>query len=72
MDDQTTPPTPATEGHGESVTDDEGNKTINITVTASDPEVQALEAVLVILQMMPYTSQARIVRYAAERFGIDS
>lgn len=71
MQDNTTAPQPATEGHGQRITDSDGNTTVNITVTASDPEVQAIEAVLVILQMMTYDTRIRILRYVRDRVETD-
>jgi len=70
MQENTTPDAATVEGHGERIAESDGTTTINITVTQGDPELQAMEAILVILQLQTYDTRVRILRYVAERIGI--
>lgn len=45
--------------------------TINIQVTQTDPELQAIESILVILQMVQPATQERILRYLRDRIEGD-
>lgn len=45
--------------------------TFNIKVTQADPELQAIEATLVLLQMLPYDTRVRALTYIRDRIESD-
>lgn len=52
--------------------DPDGNPvTITITVTQKDPELQAIEATLVLLHMLPYDTRVRALTYIRDRIESD-
>ena len=55
------------EGNYQTVTDSDGPVTVNITVTQQDPELRSIEAVLVLLQMLPYETRLRALTYVRDR-----
>lgn len=75
MTDTTTPePTDPDGIEGTSTVDyapDGQPLTINIQVTQTDPELQAIESILVILQMVQPATQERILRYLRDRIEGD-
>lgn len=64
-------PEPLT-GHYSYTQDPDGNPvTITITVTQKDPELQAIEATLVLLHMLPYDTRVRALTYIRDRIESD-
>jgi hypothetical protein len=59
------------EGDYHTVSDSDGSVTVNITVTQQDPELQSIEAVLVLLQMLPYETRLRALTYVRDRIEGD-
>lgn len=55
------------EGNYHTVTDSDGPVTVNIQVTQQDAELQSIEAILVLLQMLPYETRLRALTYVRDR-----
>ena len=55
------------EGNYQTVSDGDGLVTVNITVTQQDPELRSIEAILVLLQMLPYETRLRALTYVRDR-----
>lgn len=67
----TSNPPDGIEGRSETINEPDGNVTLNITVTQQDPELRAIEAILVILQMLPYDTRVRAMTYIRDRTESD-
>jgi hypothetical protein len=55
------------EGNYQTVADSDGLVAVNITVTQQDPELRSIEAILVLLQMLPYETRLRALTYVRDR-----